>query len=296
MSEAPTLAEIQALFWRLITAPEGVAAALSRPQNALDAALVETTFKGDSDLSVAERLGVYSSMYFNRLIEALEQDFPKLLALLGHNTFHELIRDYLDTHPSRSASLRHVGRHLAAFLSRHPLDFERPELAELASFEWALLEAFDAPDAEPLTPEELRAVPPERWPELLLEPVPSFRLLVCAGPVHKLWTALDRGEPVPVYSPDRYVVRVWREGFDVVHAVVEDCEEAGLRALSERRSLEIVCRQLAEENADPAQAARQAFEVLGRWLGDGMVCRQPTDGIRTSIHSCLFRRVCGSDP
>jgi hypothetical protein len=53
---------------------------------------------------------------------------------------------------------------------------------------------------------------------------------------------------------------------------VDALEERGLRALMAGRGLEAVCSALAGDTAGRVAAAN-AFDVVGRWLADGLLCR-----------------------
>jgi len=161
---APHLAEIQTLLWTLITAPEGAEKGLARltaPQRSLAAYV-----RGSTRLSAVERLEVYADMYFYRLRDCLKEDFGALSAVAGDDNFHNLITDYLLAHPPVHFSLRYAGQHLPDFVVGHPLSRQWPYLGNLATLEWAILEAFGAPDAVPLTVETVRSIPPASWPEI----------------------------------------------------------------------------------------------------------------------------------
>ncbi len=88
-------------------------------------------------LGAAARLEVYNGQYWMRLLESLQEDFPGVQRLLGKARFERLCRDYLTAHPSRSWTLRNLGRRLPSFL---PPGAAR----EMARFEWAKVLAFDA--------------------------------------------------------------------------------------------------------------------------------------------------------
>src|SRR5262245_41277620 len=173
------LAQTQDVFWRLISAPDGVAAglaALPDRERALPLGL-EGWLRGDERLSAIERLDVYANMYFFRLLDCLAEDFPAIHAVVGHERFHGLVSDYLAIHPSEHASVRMLGHALADLLETHPLSAEISYLPDLARFEWHLLGAFDACDAEPLAPECLQRLGPGDWRALRLELTPSLRIL-----------------------------------------------------------------------------------------------------------------------
>ena len=82
-------------------------------------------------LDPTERVGIYQTMYFWRLLEVLREDFPKLATALGDD-FESLARDYLAAHPSEHPSVRHVGDRLPGFVATHALVRARPWLADLA--------------------------------------------------------------------------------------------------------------------------------------------------------------------
>ncbi len=257
----PNLADTQQIFWRLISAPDGVPAGLAG---------IEGWIRGDERLGAAARLGVYSSMYFFRLLDCLVEDFPALHAVLGHEDFHRLARDYLTVHPSRHPSLRRLGGALAGFLDTHSLSQERPYLGDLARFEWALLDAFDAADAPPLPSEQLKAVPPEEWPSARLSLTPSLRIVEVSAPVHDLWTAATEGKDLPPISKRPTVLRVWREELRVFHRAIEAVELAALRSVERGENFQTTCEAAAAIVGEEA-AGPEVLAILARWLGDQLV-------------------------
>jgi hypothetical protein len=266
------LANTQTLFWRLISAPDGVDAALAALPDrgrALPGG-VEAWVRGDERLAAAERLEVYARMYFFRLLDCLAGDFPSVHAVMGHESFHVLARDYLEHHPSTSRSVRSLGRFFAQFLDAHALGAQHPFVADLARFEWALLEAFDARDAAPLAPERLKSVPIEHWPGLRLELTPSLRIVEACAPVQEVWAAVTGGQPPPKVASQRTVIRVWREELRVFHRVIGDVELAALRAIEQETDFAAACEAagaLVGEHDAPLEVAR----LLERWLGDQLL-------------------------
>jgi hypothetical protein len=67
-------------------------------------------------LSVADRLGIYRNGYRVRLIEALDDTYPVLHAVLGDEVFAALGEEFVAAHPSVHRSIRWYGRELAEFL------------------------------------------------------------------------------------------------------------------------------------------------------------------------------------
>lgn len=260
----PSLAEIQSLFWKLITAPEGVARGLDDLEPP-EREIAEGLVRSRPPLSAVERWDIYANMYFYRLRDCLQQDFTAVAAIVGEVSFHNLITDYLLAHPPSHFSLRYAGQHLATFLRTHELSQRRPYLADLAELEYAIVDSFDAADAEPLTVEELRRVPAEDWPHLRLNPVPSLRLLRLDWAVAEVWRAAKGGDEAVESIEGRTRMRVWRRGWRVFHKVIDEREAAALAALMDGASFEEMCAALDGEEGTRAAVA---LELLNEWLAE----------------------------
>jgi hypothetical protein len=249
------LDDTQRIFWRLITEREGVAGALVRT---------------DERFGAAERVGVYAGMYFFRLLECLAEDFPAVHAVVGHDDFHGLAADYLAAHPSEHPSVRRLGRRLGDFLTRHPLGEQCFWLADLARFEWSLLEAFDAADAIPIKSGELAAVAPDLWSELRFTLAPSLRVLEAAAAVDEIWKAATEGQAIPSVDRAPTALRVWREGFDVLYRKLESLELEVLRAVARGELFGEIC-EAAGRIAGDDRVVVEIVKVIRRWLDDGMI-------------------------
>ena len=125
-------------------------------------------------LPAADRLAIYRNAYQVRLIDALDDTYPILHALLGDEMFVALGEAFVAAHPSVHRSIRWYGRELADFLARCPPYEEQPILAEVALLEWTLAEVFDAADAEPKSRAALSAIDPSAWADLGFEFHPSL--------------------------------------------------------------------------------------------------------------------------
>ena len=68
--------------------------------------------KPNSRMTAAERLEIYSRSYWFRVLDSLYEDFPGLRAILGQRAFHRLSVAYIAECPSRSFTLRNLGRAL----------------------------------------------------------------------------------------------------------------------------------------------------------------------------------------
>jgi hypothetical protein len=225
-------------------------------------------------LGAAPRLRIYQDMYRARLTDVLREDFPRVVAILGDETFEALAARYLAAHPSAHPSVRHVGDRFADFVGRARPD--PPFLPDLARLEWARVEVFDAADAEPLMLSDLQAIAAERWPALDLHAIPASRLLRCTWPAHEIWASPDRWIPghAPPWEPRPVAIRVWREGDDVSHAAIGALEGRLFPLLERGAPLSALCAALVDD-LEPEAAAREVGGLLMRWLEDGFLARCP---------------------
>lgn len=251
-------------------------AGLAAP-DAAGAAPIDETLLGlvnhRGELGGAPRIQIYRDMYRARLVDVLREDFPRVVATLGDETFEALAGRYLARHPSTHPSVRYVGDRFAGFV-----DVEGPEppfLADLARLEWARGAVFDAPDAESLRLSDLQIIPAEEWPALQLRSIPACRILECAWPVHEIWASADRPEPAgpPDWEPRAVALRVWREGYDVSHAAIGAIERRLFPLLERGVPLSALCAAL-EDDLEPEVAAREVGSLLMRWLEDGLLVRR----------------------
>ena len=103
------LKELESLLYRLITAPSGVAEGLAAERD-LGAGGLDAIVLGDDRLSAEARVDIYANMYFYRILDALKEDFPATLAVLGDDNFHNLVTGYLLEYPPTEPSISHCGQ------------------------------------------------------------------------------------------------------------------------------------------------------------------------------------------
>jgi hypothetical protein len=265
----------QRRLWRLLTAPEGVGAAL-REAGDPDGRSLEGWLVSDAACGAATRLEVYANAYFTRLYEVLEQDFGALAASLGAAGLNDVATAYLLAHPPRRPSIRHAGERLAEFLAAHPAAeaFRRrwPWAADLARLETALCDAFDAADAPLLARETLAQLPPAEWSALRLRLAPSVRRLALAWPVLPLRAAYEQDAPLPAppSEPQPNALLVWRRDEVVRWRELDPLEAALLESVESGADFEALCQRAAREVGEP-EAPASAAAHLSTWLASGLL-------------------------
>ena len=69
-------------------------------------------------LTSVERLEIYAHMYYARLLEVMEVEYPTLRQILGPHAFAAACRRFVAKHPSRSRTLGSLSARFPDFLAR----------------------------------------------------------------------------------------------------------------------------------------------------------------------------------
>ena len=223
-------------------------------------------------VTLAERgVAIYMEGYRARLMEVLELDYPQLRTLLGAQEFAVLAQRYLQSQLSRTRSIRWFGQHFADFLARHPIDAAQPWLRDIARVEWALGEAFDAPDAAAVDRSRLTRVPPSAWSALRFTIHPAVRTLRLSWNTRALIAATTEGLPAPPPHAELNHILIWRHGLSVRHKSIDPEYRMALELLIDGASFGELCTLLAATHSATQTAAR-ATELLTNWLDLGLIC------------------------
>jgi hypothetical protein len=254
------------------------AASLSELQGAFQDFLLASSDSFQSEVRDSRKadrttlLDVYREGYALRLIEVLTTDYPGLIAMVGSASFDDMARAYIAAHPSRHPSVRWFGRGLVDFLESTVPYNRSPAATEMARFEWALGEAWDAPDMDPVPAAALIALPPEAWETLAFTALPSLRRVTLAFDVPQAW---QRREEVAAGSlvvsatvPVPWVI--WRPDLLTRYRSLEADESLLLDALVADRTFPELCDGLACFTGE-AEAAGRAAGLLRAWVEAGMI-------------------------
>jgi hypothetical protein len=126
---------------------------------------------------------VHANTISHARLVALEETFPRTRALLGHETFNDLSRRYLDWPGVTAYPLAQIGRDFAAFIGTSG---ESRASADLAAFEWSWLEAYHAAEAPVLTLADLAGIGEDALLGIVLMRHPAARLLHLDPAVHEI--------------------------------------------------------------------------------------------------------------
>ena len=288
MSER-SLDVVQRWFQAVVTHPGGIeGGAASEEAQALirlNRGELEAVVRRSKNLTAAERISIYANAYYSRLLECLGANYPILKQALGEEVFDSFAFEYLQSYPSRSYTLDHLGESFAKFLEEtrpeeDPADSEEvgwPDfLIDLATFEWAVAKVFDGPGVEGrtlLTPEALQSFPPERFAEARLVPVPCLHVLTFRFPINAYYTAARRaeeGEEVPVPEPGEEHVALTRRDFVVRRDPLTAPQQALLREILAGATVgEAIEAAAAASDLDDGALAAELRAWFRFWVAEG---------------------------
>lgn len=159
------------------------------------------------------RYAVYRNNVAVSLTEAIETGFPAIASLLGADNMQRVAGAFIRQEQPRTPILSQYGAGFPAFLAAQDQLSHLPYLADVARLELALRAAYHAADADPLAPERLAALPPERLMAARLTIAPAVRALASPWPILDIWRRnAVPGAPKPGTGPQE--VLVTRPGFD----------------------------------------------------------------------------------
>lgn len=234
-----------------------------------DIAIVEDVV-GSADIDPRRRLGIYYDAYRSRLVEALRTDYTALPILMGEAAFEQAALAFIVATPSRHRNLRWYGGALPAHLQESAGN--PPWLAELAAFEWTITLAFDAPDHDSLTFEQMAALDPAAWPTVRFVLHPSLHRLSLHSNAPTLRKAVDEGEAVPAPQWQETPVQwlLWRSDYTVMYRSMPAEEAWALDAARDGMDFTGLCEGLCQWVA-PEAAAGQMAGMLRAWVDEGLV-------------------------
>ncbi len=222
-------------------------------------------------LTSVERLGIYAHMYYARLVEVMEAEYPTTRRILGAHAFAAACRRFVAKNPSRTRTLNALSARFPGFLARSLPKSNRNGLAvDVARIERAMEDVFDAPRAEPMTAAQFAAIGSDPAGRAVLKVTPALRMLALRYPANVYMTATRRGERPRIPRPRATAVIVFRRGYQVFRRDQEPAQWQLLRALAAGKPL------AAAVGACIGRRGARADDVakrLGRWFEEWSAAR-----------------------
>jgi Putative DNA-binding domain len=227
---------------------------------------IEDEIVGDERNPVPRRLGVYSAAYVGRLVDVLGETFPAVHLALGPKLFRRCSGDFVQRHPSRFRSARAYGEELAPWLAAHLRGPRAQGLADLARFEWAVADAFDAANAVALAPGSLAGIDPADWPRLQFTFSPTLQRLNVTSNAVAWWKFACAAQPRPSRWRPTCTQHwlVWRQDLAVCYRRLSQTETQALDAARAGSCFGELCARLS---------SNQAARLLHDWFTAGLIVK-----------------------
>lgn len=220
---------------------------------------------------------IYRNAHRARLIDALQETYPRTVLLVGEEAFGAAAAHHLILHPPTGWTLDDAGKGFAETLE--DLFPQDRDVCELAWIEWAMQSAFTAADVTPLDGPGLvtatQSFDDRAWQDLRLRFVPGLGLRQMHHDCRTLWNLLGDEPDIaaardlgPLPEPQGGVV--WREGLRSTFAVIGLAEMQALALMAEGASYGAACDHLVSLLGE-AHALELAGAMLARWLASGWI-------------------------
>lgn len=216
--------------------------------------------------------GVYRYAYVSRLVDALRNDHVQLHSYVGDEMFNAMGAAYVAANPSQHPNMRWFSERLPDFLRSTEPYSAYPVIGDLAAFERALNDAFDARDGSLIGIEDVAAFPPEIWNRLKFTAHPSAVRIELATNAIDVWAALKDGQEPPDVDNSEEPVRllIWRQELMPMFRELPAEEAMIWDEASNGITFGVLCSMLATFDAPDTAAARGASYLHG-WVTSGLL-------------------------
>ncbi len=252
-----TLAELQTAFQDAILNPGQV---------------VPSSIMASRQQTAAERFEIYQDAYRLRLIEFLSNDYSVLHIVLSDEDFSALAQAYIEATPSVYRNARWYGRGLPDFMQVVAPWRETRALSDLALFERALEDAFDAANSDAIDASALADFTPDDQPRLRFTFQAGLTLLTLAKGVVAAHQAVTTDlEVEPPSSTEEETIVVWRDRTQqAFYRILEEDEALALDCASMGGTFAEMCGLLGLR-MDEEAAVNHAAVYLIQWFTDGLI-------------------------
>lgn len=147
--------------------------------------LLASLFPNSTEI-LHERFKIYRNNIIASLSNILLETYPLIKALTGDEFATSLMHLYVLENPPSDACLNNYGKGLDAFIESYNPSKDLPYLPDVARLEWAMNEAYYAPDDRSLSPGDLQRQSFENLSDLPLHLRHSIRLIASPWPLESI--------------------------------------------------------------------------------------------------------------
>ncbi|MEQ1789421.1 MAG: DNA-binding domain-containing protein [Rickettsiales bacterium] len=228
-----------------------------------DSTKIVSALKAHPRLSPEKQFAIYADGYRIRLLAAVRSDFPALIAYLSDTKFNALALDYIEKNSPRSYNLDFYPHKFAEFISNNSDDIFAKELAIL---EGIIAEVFMLPDSEPLSPEALSNLSPEKFGDKKLQLRTASRLLEFSTNVNEWLNEQRVGNSKEVELSANFLL-VYRHNNEVQRYKLSQAEFLLLQQLSLGNTIMETLEKVTIEHEELAEIiAENLQKYFQKWV------------------------------
>jgi hypothetical protein len=213
-------------------------------------------------LGPGARPDIYHNAYRARLAEVISAEFEVLRNYMGTDDFDALAGTYVTTQRSRFRDARDYAGGFPKYLVT--LDGVSSLIRDIARFEWALRDAFDAADDPVFTVADMGSIDPVLWPNLVFSFHASVQKIDCDHDVAGLW----QGGEVHIDRKSAYVI--WRSHLQSMFRLLDPLEALVLDAAIGGANFGMLCSLIADQTSQE-EAPVCAAGILRNWVEPGLI-------------------------
>lgn len=215
------------------------------------------------------RMGVYQNNVFAALQSYLADVFPATRGVLGADYFKQLAQSFIQSTPPSEGNIYEYGASLSSIVTQFDALDGMAYLSDLMAFEWALHAAYfasasDSLDVSSLSQQELLNAQITFNPSIAL-----FKTDYPIYEIHRQSLPDFSGEVLIDLNQSQDCLLVYRSGFDVVSAVINDEQFTFLENVQKKQNL-----LQAIEDLQGSLSADTMSSTLALMLDNGMLSTQ----------------------
>ncbi len=226
--------------------------------------------RAKQEFSAADQLDVYRNAYRYRLRDVTAEDYPVLQHYLGEDTFHHLIKTFVEDTPSQHFNVGRYAAQLPGFVARHHTDDQFAH--ELAILENAVAQLTDPAETTPLTASNLVGITPESLMERVLQPRTALQLFSFSYTVNAYYIAVKEDENPAKPLPKKSFLAVFRHEDVVWRMELAEDEFHLLQKLFSGLTIGDALETTQQEHAVSEEIlSANLAQWFGRWMRNGLL-------------------------
>lgn len=199
-------------------------------------------------LSVKDRLAIYSGSITASHLKVLEETYPVCKRLVGDDFFKMMAVCFIKQTPSHQPTLNEYGKELVEFIAQYPPATALCYLSDVAKLEWAWQEALYGEYNDVFDLTKLENFSPERYHFIKFALPKDSTLLQSNYPIYRIWQTnreLNDNEVISLDEGGSYLL-IWRRQYIMNVDVLTESEFTILQAIAAGKNLQQLI-ELAEQ-------------------------------------------------